>query len=460
MADSFLKKRRKRNFILVLIVFFFSINSNLFAQNNIRIPLVRKLEKGVFNPIRGFGEYIKDYGSFKFDSTQFSLFSIWKFGFDESQRYYNRFISRNRNDSSFLMLQGRYGWDTTQILPSFDNSTYVLAGLKLNGQYVIITDINANKIFFDEREYTYRLTKVPKDSISILTDQLPIIKFPINLSLKGKKIKRSIAVQFIPKAYFGSFKVSYSPKVADSLIFVSTIHEYLEGKISIGQRKRTMLVRNFNHDVRYNNKESVKFYLLPESGTVVGDIKEYSFFKLGDTIPINNDLYKLKEIDPLGSYVDISYVGKNNNIGIEPGFLAKYFSFNNLIDKRQISLDDYKGNYLLIDFWGTWCGPCKEILPSIKSMANNYKNKNFKVLSIAYDENVSIVRKFIQSEQMFWDNHFEPFGNTNQSSIINNYKVQSYPTTILIDPAGKIIYRATNIYEFENIKKYIESLYK
>lgn len=76
MADSFLKKRRKRNFILVLIVFFFSINSNLFAQSNIRIPLVRKLEKGVFNSIRGFVLKLLKSSILPTESVQFFSYFI------------------------------------------------------------------------------------------------------------------------------------------------------------------------------------------------------------------------------------------------------------------------------------------------------------------------------------------------------------------------------------------------
>lgn len=448
-----------RSFFLLFILSCL-VTSTVSSQKIIRLPLVRKLDKGVFSPRRSFGTYISDTKSFVFDSTKYSLFAIWKFSFDEMQHDYNAFLNKNRNDSDFIKVQKRYGWDTSQLKPGFDNDIFVLAGIRKDGKYVIIPDRNRNKRFSDDEVNYYRLSKVPKDSLKILTNKLPIIRLPIKLAYKGKVIDRTIAIQFIPKSYFGSFKVSFSPKVADSLVFTSAIHQYLEGKIVSNKKERTIVIRNASSDIRYNNIESVEALILPESGRLPEYIDRSLTYNLGDTLAVGLDLYKFENIDHLGTYIEISYVGKNTNIGILPGLFAKYFSFTNIIDKQSLSLDDYKGKYLLIDFWGTWCAPCKEILPEIKKMATDYQNKDFKVLSIANDNNVSIVKKFILSEGMTWDHHFVPFENAGNNSIINEYKIQSYPTTILIDPKGKILFRASSTHEFKTIKTFVENLFK
>ncbi|MFW2477407.1 MAG: TlpA family protein disulfide reductase [Sediminibacterium sp.] len=457
----FFKKlwKKQRTFVLLFILSFFVV-STVASQKNIRLPLVRKLEKGVFNPRRTFGTYISDTKSFSFDSTNYSLFAIWKFSFDEMQHDYNIFLSKNRNDSNFFKIQKRYGWDTSQINPGFDNDIYILAGIRKDGKYVIIPDRNRDKNFSNEVVNFYRLSKVPNDSLKILTRLLPILKLPIKLSYNGKIIERKVAVQFVPKSYFGNFKVGFSPKAADSLVFTSAIHQYLEGQITRNKMKRTIVIRNASPDVRYNNIESVEAYVLPESGKVPDYLDRSLTYSIGDTIAVGLDLYKFLNIDPLGAYIDISYVGKNNNIGITAGLYAKYFSFTDIVDKRPLSLDDYKGKYLLIDFWGTWCAPCKEILPDIKKMSINFQNKGFKVLSIANDNNVSVVKKFIQSEGMVWDHYFIPFENSKDGDIISEYKIQSYPTTILVDPTGKILFRATSTTEFKIIKDYIENIFK
>jgi len=436
------------------------VTNTVTSQKNIRLPLVRKLDKGVFSPRRTFGTYISDTRSFIFDSTKYSLFSIWKFSFDEMQHDYNTFLDKNRRDSDFVKVQKRYGWDTSQLRPGFDNDIFVFAGIRKDGKYVIIPDRNRNKKFSDEEVNFYRLSKVPRDSLKMLTDKLPIIKLSMKLAYRGKFIDRTIAVQFIPKSYFGSFKVNFSPKVADSLVFTGAIHQYLEGKIGSNETKRTIVIRNASPDIRYNNIESVEALILPESGKLPDYIDRSLTYNIGDTLAVGLDLYKFVNIDYLGAYIDISYVGKNKNIGVVPGLFAKYFSFIDIVDKRPVSLDNYKGKYLLIDFWGTWCGPCKEILPEIKKMANNYQSRNFKVLSIANDNNVNIVKKFIQSEGMLWDHHFVPFENVGEKSIISEYKIQSYPTTILIDPTGKILFRASSTHEFETIKTFVENLFK
>lgn len=453
-------RKFKWSIVPVFLIFISSLSTALSAQKTTRVPMVRKLEKGVFSPRRTFGTYISDTKAFKFDSTKYSIYSIWKFSFDEIQHYYNKFLDHNRNDSDFIKTQKRYGWDTSLVKPGFDNSFFVFAAIRKDGQYVIIPDQNQNKNFSDDVVNTYRLSKVPNDSLKILTERLPIVKLPLKLAYKGKFINRTIAVQFYPKSYFGNFKVGYSPKVADSLIFTASIHQFLEGKIVNNENKATIVIRNANTDIRYNNIESVEALILSESGRLQENMDKSLTYNIGDTFAVGNDLYKFVSIDHLGAFIDIAYVGKNKNIGIVPGRFAKYFSFTNIVDKKPLSLKDYKGKYLLIDFWGTWCGPCKEILPDIKKMATDYKDRDFKVLSIANDYNLSIVKKFIQSEGMDWDHHFEPFERAGGESIIRDYKIQSYPTTILIDPSGKILYRASNIYDFKTIQTFVEGLFK
>lgn len=444
-------------FLLLLLCFAAFQNSN--AQSNIRMSLTRNLDKGIFNPSRQFGEYISDLKAFKFDSTSYELFSIWKFTYDQSQNSYNNFIKSNRTDSTFILFQKRFGWDSSQLSKGYENNTYVFAGLKKNGEYIIIPDKNANKDFTDDTEYLYRLLKVPKDSLKILTNQLPIVKFPVSLFMHGTIQKKDIAVQFIPKVYFGSFQTKFKPPVADSLLFVSSIHEYLEGKIELKNTQHTILIRNNKNDVRYSNKEAIEFYILSNNKIATEAINEYSAYKIGDTIPIGSELYKLSYLEPLGKYLDLSYAGKNMNIGVEPGSLAKYFSGKNVITGKQLNLNNYKGSYVLLDFWGTWCAPCKEILPDIKNFSTQYRSRPFKVISIAYDEEVTRVKKFIKMEKMLWDNLFEPFEKLNVKSIITDYKVMSYPTTILIDPKGKILFRATSIQEFKELKMLVHRLF-
>ncbi len=460
VANCVIKINRKVCFsILVFILLCIGLFKSSNAQPNIRMTLKRNLDKGIFNPRRQFGEYLSDSKVFKFDSTKFALFSVWKFTYDQSQSSFNKFIRSNRIDSTFLLLQKKFGWDSSQLSKGYENNVYVFAGLKKNGQFVIIPDKNTNKDFTDDTEYSYRLSKVPKDSLKTLIDQLPIVHIPISLSISGTIQQKDIAVQFIPKAYFGSFQTKFKQPIADSLLFVSSIHEHLEGKIEVQNEQYTIVIRNSSHDIRYIDKESIEVYILPNHKITTEVINEYSVYKIGDTIPIGSELYKLSSIELLGKYLELSYSGKNMNIGVEPGLTAKYFSGKNVITGKYLNLNNYKGSYVLLDFWGTWCAPCKEILPDIKKISTLYRSKPFKIISIAYDEEVNRVKKSITKEKMFWDNFFEPFEKANGKSIVSDYKVKSFPTTILIDPKGKILFRATSVREFKDLKLLVEQLF-
>lgn len=445
---------------LILLMLFSLLTANVVvvsAQSHIRVPLTRKLENGVFNPTRQFGEYVSKYDSFHFDSTSFKQFAVWKFIYDRSQSAFNKFIKSNRTDSTFIPLQNKFGWDTSVLSAGYDNSIYIFSGLKQNGEYILIPDKNSNKDFTDDREYLYRMQKVPIDSVKGLTNQLPVIEFSIPLMTNGIIKQHTIAVKFIPKAYFGNFQAKFRPPVADSLLFVSSLNEYLEGELEIKNIQNTILIRNSSHDVRYN-KESVQFYIPPKNLAINEDVNTTSLYKIGDTIPIESELYRLSYLDIWGEFLDLVYAGENMGIGIDSGLLARNASGKNVLTGKQISLNDFRGSYLLIDFWGTWCAPCKEILPDLKNISTRYSKKSLKVLSIAYDQNADIVKRFIEREKMQWDNIFEPFNITNAPSMVNDYKVESFPTTILIDPQGKILSRATSVQEFKKIKELIEQL--
>ena len=61
------------------------------------------------------------------------------------------------------------------------------------------------------------------------------------------------------------------------------------------------------------------------------------------------------------------------------------------IDSRTISLSDLRGKYVLIDFWASWCGPCRKENPKIVALYNKYKKKNFTILSVSLDEDLSLI---------------------------------------------------------------------
>lgn len=104
---------------------------------------------------------------------------------------------------------------------------------------------------------------------------------------------------------------------------------------------------------------------------------------------------------------------------------------------EKISLASLKGNYILLDFWASWCGPCLRDLPQVKRIYNSLSSKNFLLLGISIDSNPGDARKIISNFGIGWRNILDKNEN-----IFNLFGVTSVPTKILINPQGRIIYRS------------------
>ncbi len=113
---------------------------------------------------------------------------------------------------------------------------------------------------------------------------------------------------------------------------------------------------------------------------------------------------------------------------------APQFSLPSL-DGRELTLNDHQGKYLLVNFWATWCGPCKLEMPSLESLYLKFKKRNFAVIAISNDIfGAQVVEPYIQAQNFTF-----PIGLDPKLKVSNQFGVISLPTTFLINPQGKII---------------------
>jgi peroxiredoxin len=104
---------------------------------------------------------------------------------------------------------------------------------------------------------------------------------------------------------------------------------------------------------------------------------------------------------------------------------------------KPVRFADFKGKYVLVDFWASWCGPCRAENPNVLKAYHQYKDKNFTVVGVSLDDKGENWKKAIKDDNMPWTQVSDLKGWKNEVSTY--YGIMGIPSTLLIDPQGKII---------------------
>ena len=107
------------------------------------------------------------------------------------------------------------------------------------------------------------------------------------------------------------------------------------------------------------------------------------------------------------------------------------------VNGKQISLASFKGKYLLVDFWASWCGPCRMENPNVVKAYNEFKDKNFTILGVSLDKEKEPWRQAIQDDKLTWT-HVSDLKYWS-SEAVDVFQFDGIPFNVLLDPQGKII---------------------
>lgn len=123
---------------------------------------------------------------------------------------------------------------------------------------------------------------------------------------------------------------------------------------------------------------------------------------------------------------------------------APDFTLNN-IEGESISLSDFKGQVVLLNFWASWCGPCISEMPSLETLQDKTKDLNFKILAVNIGESSETAADFINNNGYTFETLSDPKNNT-----ATLFGVRSIPTTYLLNKDGNIVAGKLGAYEWDN----------
>jgi peroxiredoxin/dimeric dUTPase (all-alpha-NTP-PPase superfamily) len=207
-------------------------------------------------------------------------------------------------------------------------------------------------------------------------------------------------------------------KQADTILTKSLKEKFL----NISEQRKTVAKQFFKD---HPNSYISLFMLNSEFG---GDNMDISTFE-----PLYNNLSATVKKTGLGKFIGKQIAtGKYTSIGsIAPDFTQKS------PEGKEIKLSDFRGKYVLLDFWASWCGPCRQENPNVLNAYKKYKSKNFTVLGVSLDKEKGPWVKAIADDGLTWS-HVSGL-NYFYAKEVEIYGIKGIPQNFLINPEGKII---------------------
>jgi len=121
---------------------------------------------------------------------------------------------------------------------------------------------------------------------------------------------------------------------------------------------------------------------------------------------------------------------------VQIGAIAPDFTMNT-IDGKEVKLSGFKGKYVLLDFWASWCQPCRQENPNVVKAFQTYKNRNFTIFSVSLDKDPAAWKQAINADHLTWTHASEL--KDFEGPAVKLYQIEAIPSSFLIDPSGKIV---------------------
>jgi peroxiredoxin len=314
-----------------------------------------------------------------------------------------------------------------KITTTSEDHRVVAAGKSENGAFSVQGSIPEPGLYF--------IVMSNEQPQYIFVENTPITITGTKADIKNIKVEGSSSHKD-----FQEFNKTFNPLIGELNSFAAQIQK--EGN----ERKRENLVAQYDSVVKLVSEQVGNFVAAKKSSYV-------SPFLLWVTAQVASDPMLLEQrFNTLDEPIRNSQIGKSlsefiaySKVGAI-GTDALDFTQND-IEGKPVSLSSFKGKYVLLDFWASWCRPCRAENPNVVKAYTKFKDKNFTVLGVSLDQQKDAWVKAINADHLTW-NHVSDLQYWN-NAVAQMYHIESIPGNFLIDPNGKIIARDLHGEELE-----------
>lgn len=354
---------------------------------------------------------------------------------DFRQYVYQNYHSGNISKEWYEQLQKMWNWEPDTLKLSKEpikcRAAFAI-GYDSNGNTMVVVDANNNYDFSDDVPFEPINSMSELDWDSLLNNKAISVTFERFLNNKKIQFKVPLLISSVNMdqyyllcnfAQYGTAKLENHTINLHSYKFSNLSYQDvgITGDQSLNGEKINI------RKVAFNNE-----YL---------EIGNEFYKNLG--VQRNKDILLLEKID----------LPKNQIRSTQIGYKAIDFSGSQFKKQNTISLDSLKGKYVLLDFWGTWCGPCIQEIPNLKTLYDNTDKSKFEIISIVVNSPIKDLEQMMSKYGITWPQILSDDSN----KIKEKYGIIKYPSTFLISPEGTILAKDLRGKELE---AKIESLLK